>query len=87
MIQTVKLIWKQKTAQGDPGRFEQIVARRGIDAKNRKRWKQELPKENQIRFIQTIMNKEDFLDEENSGNGIGPDDDGWLCKCLCRGIV
>ena len=35
-----------KTAQGDPGRFEQIVARRGIDAKNRKRWKQELPKEN-----------------------------------------
>ena len=29
----------------------------------------------------------DFLDEENSGNGIGPDDDGWLCKCLCSGIV
>ena len=46
MIQTVKLIWEQKTEQGDPGRFEQIVARRGIDAKNRKRWKQELPKEN-----------------------------------------
>jgi len=46
MIQTVKLIWEQKTAQGDPGRFEQIVARRGIDAKNRKRWKQELPQEN-----------------------------------------